>query len=53
MRRLHPWSDEKPVVGVVHALPLPGSPGWDGSMARVLGRALADASVMVEGGLDG
>ena len=33
----------KPVIGMVHLLPLPGSPLWQGSLQQVLERALADA----------
>jgi uncharacterized protein len=44
---------ETPLVGMVHLPPLPGSPGWGGSMARVLDRARSDAEALVEGGMDG
>ena len=40
------------LVGMVHVLPLPGSPAWAGSMAAVLERALRDASVLAEAGFD-
>jgi hypothetical protein len=43
----------KPVVGMVHLLPLPGAPRWGGSMDRVLERALADARALADGGVDG
>ncbi len=43
----------RPVVGMVHLLPLPGAPRWGGSMDAVLARAVADAEALVEGGLDG
>ena len=33
----------KPVIGMVHLLPLPGSPRWQGSMDQVLERAGQDA----------
>jgi uncharacterized protein len=33
----------KPVIGMVHLLPLPGSPRWQGSMDQVLERACRDA----------
>lgn len=38
------------LVGMVHLLPLPGSPRFDGSMDMVLESATADAQVMVEAG---
>jgi len=40
------------LIGMVHLAPLPGSPRWDGSMASVVERALADARAIVEGGMD-
>ena len=40
------------LVGVVHLLPLPGSPGWRGSLAELEERALADARALKEGGAD-
>jgi predicted TIM-barrel enzyme len=38
------------LVGMVHLSPLPGSPGFDGSMASVIGRATDDASSLAEAG---
>ena len=40
------------LIGMVHLLPLPGSPGWGGDMAQLLARAKTDASRLVEGGCD-
>jgi len=40
------------LVGMVHLLPLPGSPGWRGSMAEIEDRALSDARALKEGGAD-
>jgi membrane complex biogenesis BtpA family protein len=39
-----------PVIGVVHLLPLPGSPGYGGSMERILARAVGDARAYAKGG---
>lgn len=47
------WSRRPVVVGMVHLLPLPGSPRYGGSLDAVLARALDDASRLVEGGVDG
>ncbi len=47
------WGSRRPVVGVLHLPPLPGSPGWEGSMAAVLDRALSDADALEEGGVEG
>lgn len=38
---------------MVHLLPLPGSPGYDGSMQHVLDRAQRDADALIAGGVDG
>lgn len=42
-----------PVVGVVHLLPLPGSPRWGGDLQKVLDRAVADAKALKAGGAHG
>jgi membrane complex biogenesis BtpA family protein len=45
---------EKPIIGMVHLLPLPGSPGYGGyGMDAIVGQALRDARALVEGGVDG
>lgn len=49
----HLWPDRKPLIGMVHLLPLPGSPRWGGSMDAVLERARSDTEALAEGGLDG
>lgn len=49
----HIWPEGAPIVGMIHLMPLPGSPGWGGSMDEVLERALADAETLTAGGLDG
>jgi len=43
----------KPIIGVVHLKPLPGSPRYKGSMDEILDRALSDAKALEEGGVDG
>src|SRR5437763_15361482 len=43
----------KPLIGMVHLLPLPGAPRWQGSMDVVIERALADAAALEAAGLDG
>jgi len=42
----------KAVIGMVHLLPLPGSPRWGGSMEAVIERALEDAHALAAGGMD-
>ena len=44
---------EKPIIGVVHLLPLPGSPMFDGLIDAIIKRALSDASALVKNGVDG
>jgi uncharacterized protein len=45
---------EKPVIGMVHLWPLPGSPGYAGhDMAAILDHARRDTETLLEGGVDG
>ena len=44
----------KPVIGMVHLWPLPGSPGYSGyGMQKITDQALRDAETLVQGGVDG
>jgi membrane complex biogenesis BtpA family protein len=43
----------RPLVGMVHLLPLPGAPHWGGSMRAVLDRAVADAGHLADAGFHG
>lgn len=47
------WPDTKPVVGMIHLLPLPGAPRWGGSMAAVVDRAVREAEILQKVGMDG
>ncbi|MDB5033917.1 MAG: hypothetical protein JWQ98_1158 [Chlorobi bacterium] len=42
----------RPIIGMVHLKPLPGTPGYGGSFQAVLDAALADARVLDEEGID-
>lgn len=42
-----------PVIGVIHLLPLPGSPRWRGNLQAVIGRAEQEATALASGGVDG
>ena len=43
----------KPIIGMVHLLPLPGAPGYTGyGMGLIIERALQDAEALVEGRVD-
>jgi predicted TIM-barrel enzyme len=41
------------LIGVVHLLPLPGSPDFAGGVESIYARALADARAYASAGLDG
>jgi len=43
----------KPIIGMIHLKPLPGSPGWSGCLDDVIGSALEDAQAIENGGMDG
>lgn len=43
----------KPIIGVVHLLPLPGSPRWDGQLEPLLLRAEQEAVALASGGVNG
>ncbi len=43
----------KPVIGVIHLMPLPGSYGWNGDLEEVMLRAEQEALALGSGGVDG
>jgi membrane complex biogenesis BtpA family protein len=45
-------SKRKLFIGVVHLLPLPGSPRWGGGIEALIARAVADARAYDHGGAD-
>lgn len=47
------FGEIRPIIGMIHLMPLPGSPGFRGSMEQVLERALKEAEILAEGGLSG
>ena len=47
------FSVPRPLIGMVHLAPLPGSPRWGGSIDDVIKRAMDDARVLAEEGIDG
>ncbi len=44
---------DKPLIGVIHLLPLPGSPRYGLSFKEICDRALSDAEAYSSGGMDG
>ena len=48
------WSERRsPVIGMLHAMALPGAPTYGGDLARVRKALLDDAEALVTGGVDG
>lgn len=47
------WTDARPVIGMLHAPPLPGSPDYNGDWPAVIRRVLQDAEALVAGGVHG
>jgi membrane complex biogenesis BtpA family protein len=53
MGQLKLFAREKALVGMIHLLPLPGSPRYADSLEAVIERAVADAKALADGGMDG
>lgn len=47
------FASSKPIIGVVHLLPLPSSPRWSGSLDVVIARAEQEATALATGGVQG
>ena len=47
------FDKEFPIIGVVHLPPLPGAPLYSGNFDDIINRALRDARVLEENGIDG
>nr|WP_199316564.1 BtpA/SgcQ family protein [Chroococcidiopsis sp. [FACHB-1243]] len=47
------FKTDRPIIGVVHLLPLPTSARWGGSLAGVIDRAEQEATALASGGVDG
>lgn len=47
------WPVGRPLIGMVHLLPLPGAPAWGGSMESIVARAVTDAEALESAGFDG
>lgn len=50
---MHLFLTRKPVVGMVHAPALAGSPGYAGDRSAIVEAVLRDAETLVTGGIDG
>src|SRR2546422_1596827 len=54
MRTIDSLGKKKVVIGMVHLLPLPGTPFYqEGTMEQTLEKAVADATALYHGGADG
>lgn len=53
MSKAKNFQGQRPVIGMVHLGPLPGSPRWRGDWGGLLQQAKADATALAEGGADG
>lgn len=51
LRELFPV--RRPIIGMLHAPPLPGSPRWQAPFSAVIERVLADVDALAAGGVDG
>lgn len=47
------FNHEKPLIGMVHLAPLPGSPRFKLSIDQIIDRALGDALAVSQGGMEG
>lgn len=47
------FKTDRPIIGVVHLLPLPTSPRWGGNLKAVVDRAEQEATALASGGVDG
>ena len=47
------FGTDKPLIGVIHLLPLPGSARWDGRLEPIYERAEQEAIALTTGGADG
>lgn len=47
------FGTRKPILGVIHLLPLPGSSRWDGHMEPIFLRAEQEGAALATGGVDG
>lgn len=46
------FPNNKPIIGMVHLQALPGTPAFGGSSQQVIDKALAEAKIYLDGGID-
>lgn len=47
------FDTDRPIIGMLHCPPLPGSPGFGGDLAFVRDAVYSDVEALLEGGVDG
>lgn len=47
------FSNPKPIIGMIHLLPLPGTPNYDGNIKKIYEQAELEASILAQYGVDG
>lgn len=47
------FGTDKPVIGMVHLMPLPGTPNFKGSLQQIIDFACMEAEILQKGGVDG
>ncbi|MBS0287340.1 MAG: BtpA/SgcQ family protein [Proteobacteria bacterium] len=47
------FANQKPIIGCIHLLPLPGAPLYDGNLDRVYEQALLEATILEREGVHG
>jgi len=56
MMELDAWTslfgDDRPVIGVLHLRPLPGTPGYEGDLDGIAESLMADVRALADGGVD-
>jgi len=52
-RQLKIFGVVKPVIGMIHLKPLPGTPRWKNGLEDIIDYALRDSEALIDGGVDG
>lgn len=47
------FAHPQPIIGMIHLLPLPGAPGFQGAVGAIYERARWEADILVHAGVDG
>lgn len=47
-----PIFNNKPIIGMIHLLPMPGTPAYQGSIDQIIATALAEAEIYQKAGID-